>query len=127
MEDYSNTKRLILIAGAALSFVAGICAKYSEPYGGIAEVQLITAIVGSFLTFTWFLKDCQQRSYAKSKLLSIGVLALAILALPYYFFHTRGLREGAKSTLWYLLVVVGSMFLGAAGSIFIYYIHRLSP
>ena len=40
-----------------------------------------------------------------SLLSSAMVIGLGIVALPYYFFRTRGLRRGALATLFFLLIV----------------------
>lgn len=78
---------------------------------------------GAFLIFAWYRIDSEQRSYKRSTWLNICVVALAIFAMPYYFFRSRGVRGGLVASGVFLLAFVGSIFLTGAGHFAVYALH----
>ena len=51
----------------------------------------------------------------------MGVVALAIVALPYYFFRSRGLKRGALATLLFFLAAIGYGVFCVAGQYAVWY------
>lgn len=56
--------------------------------------HLTSTLVLSALIFGWYYFDSNDRSYRRSKLLNIAVVALALVAIPYYLVRSR--EKGQK-------------------------------
>lgn len=69
------------------------------------------------LIFAWYHMDSVQRSYKRSMLLNVGVVALAVVALPYYVIRSRKRGEKARDIM-KLIGFFGLILLsGALGGI----------
>lgn len=82
-----------------LSFLAGLTA-----IDGLLYVLLALAIL-----FEWVRRDAKRRKIAFSWPLRIALIALTIVALPYYFFQSRGWLGGLKLAALSWVIFVGSM------------------
>jgi len=94
-------------------------------FDGNPQAENIATGIISFsallIVFWWFVKDTKKYNYRRSLILNIMVLFLGFIALPYYFFRSRGVSGGFKATGifillflgWYLLLFVG--FYSARG------------
>src|SRR5882724_7172548 len=60
--------------------------------------------------YWWYYVDKEQRQFRAGPLLNVGVIALAIIALPVYFIRSRGWKRGGVICL-YALGVVGVLYL----------------
>ena len=107
-----------LAALPALSFVFG-CLEYG-PFRGPQAGSLLSmhaaAVLG--LICVWFLLDARERAYRASIVLTIAMLALTSVALPYYLFRSRGFAGGVKATLRAVLMFAGTMAAYRIGSWF---------
>jgi FAD/FMN-containing dehydrogenase len=56
------------------------------------------AVCAIALVFLWFKLDARDRQAKPSRSLQVCMLLLAVFALPYYLFKSRGLRQGALAT-----------------------------
>lgn len=108
-------KHLIVVALAALSFVSGAAAQYLYPGQDISPVDLWLLPAFAFLIFWWYRLDTIQTGYRRTPLLNVGVIAIAALALPYYFFRSRGFKRGALATLALFGAILASGVLTAGG------------
>ena len=54
-------------------------------------------------------------------MLNVGVIAVAVIALPYYFFRSRGAKGGFRALGLFIVAVVASYLLDMAGGLLIYY------
>jgi len=88
--------------------------QYFYPGLNMSPIDLWLLPVYSFLIFWWYYADSIQRGYKRTPWLNIGVVTMAALALPYYFFRSRGLKRGALATLTMLgaFIVSGVLALG---------------
>ena len=50
---------------------------------------MVTSIVGSLLVFWWYSTDSTSRSYRRSPLLNVAIIAIGIVAVPYYVLRSR--------------------------------------
>lgn len=78
---------LLLVYLAALSGMAS----YFD-MRGTAEPQwsvMVTSIAGSLLLFWWYWADSTSRSYRRSPLLNVAIIAVGFLAVPYYLLRSR--------------------------------------
>jgi hypothetical protein len=93
------TPKRVLIA-LLVAFVAlGVFETYLE-VRGIPEpksVQLGSTFVFSLMTFTWFWLDSESRAYKRSPFLSVSVVALGIVAIPYYLLRSRPKGQRLKA------------------------------
>lgn len=116
-----NPKNIILLVLAALAFLTGSVGQYIAPGKPYPPTEMAFMLVGSVLVFVWYHIDSQQRSYKRSAWLNIGVVGLALFALPYYFFRSRGAKNGLLATGLFLLMLVASFALTSAGQYATYY------
>jgi len=65
--------------------------------------------------FWWYHVDKAKRDYRAGPLMSAGVVALPLLALPIYFIRSRGWKRGALSIAKGIAVVAAITLLGEAG------------
>ncbi len=101
---------------AATSFVSGMVDQYFYPGIDFPPSAMGWTLVSLFLVFAWYHLDASERGYRRSPWLNVGVIALAVVALPYYFFRSRGARHGALATGAMLLVYAACTLLAAFGS-----------
>lgn len=105
------TKSLVLIL--IVSVVAGAVNAYlvthhlREPLWWSFGSTLLFAV----LIFAWYYYDSAQRDYPRTPLLNIGVVVLAVVAIPYYVARSREAGQKAKGVL-RLVGFLVLMFLG---------------
>ena len=79
-----------------------------EPFSkfGLAETFLSIAPI-----YWWYYVDKEQRQFRAGPVLNVGVVALAIIALPVYFIRSRGWKRGSVSIVWAIGVLAGTFVL----------------
>ena len=117
----ASKKSLVVLSFLILSFIAGIAGQYFYPGMDFSPADIWLLPVFALLIFIWYRFDSEQHSYRRSPWLNVCIIAIAILALPYYFFRSRGLKGGSIATAVMLLVFVLSGALTAAGQYTAYY------
>ena len=116
MERISKLKFVALLVLAVLALVQGATAQYLSPGMPFPRSDLFFLLPEAVLVFVWYRLDSIERAFPRSVWLNIGVVGIALLALPYYFFRSRGALKGFLATavflgyaiLWGLLVRVGA-------------------
>ena len=116
-----NSKSIILLLLAALAFFTGSVGQYITPGKPYPPTEMAFVLCGSVLVFSWYVIDAQQRFYKRSMWLNISVVGLALVALPYYFFRSRGVKNGLLATGLFLLMLLASFVLTSAGQYATYY------
>ena|SRR2546422_11110501 len=113
----TQTKLLALLP--VLSLVFG-CLEYGPLRGPERGSALLTlhAISSLVLVLAWFWIDARDRGYKASIVLRVAMLFLAVVALPYYLFRSRGFVGGLKSLGLSILVFAGTMVAYRVGSLF---------
>jgi hypothetical protein len=99
--------RYFILASLALGFVDGVAAYLLYPGQPFAPSSLVVGIAALLLIFLWYRLDSESRKFKRTSLLSVGVVGLSFLGIPYYLFRTRGIREGSVASLVFLFVGVG--------------------
>ena len=122
MEETLSRKTLILLMLALASFVAGVAGQYFWPDAQVSAAELGFVLVGAFLIFAWYHADARQRGYRRPKWLDVGVILLAIVAMPYYFFRTRGFARGLLAITLGVLVVIGTSIATGVGKLATYFL-----
>ena len=110
-----QTKSKIILVLAVLSFLVGIAGQYFYPGREISPVDMWSMPAFMFLIFWWYRIDSTNRSYKRSPLLNIGVIGIAAIALPYYFFRSRGFKGGVIATTGLFGAVIASGLLTLVG------------
>jgi hypothetical protein len=103
------------LAALALGFIDGVTAMLMYPGQVLPPSSFAIDVVVLFIVFVWYRRDSDRRDYKRSLLSSAMVIGLGIVALPYYFFRTRGFRRGALATLIFLLIATGYNVLSYLG------------
>lgn len=114
-------KHLIIVLYAMLAFAVGMAREYFYPGQAMSPVDLWTMPLSVFLVFWWYWLDTVQHAFRRSPWLNVGVVALSLIALPCYFFRSRGFRRGAIATGLFLLAVLASGVLTLIGQYATYY------
>lgn len=106
-----------IITILTLGFADGVVAYSVFPGQVFAPTSLVLSIAALFLIFVWYRLDADSRGFRRSPLLSVAVVGVTILALPYYLFRTRGFRQGALATVVMILVAIGYSAMGYLGQV----------
>ena len=114
-------KSLLLLALAAASFASGAIGQYLYPGYEASPVDLWFLPVFALLIFWWYRMDTIQTGYRRSPWLNIAVIGIAFLALPYYFFRSRGFKRGALATVGMVgaLLLSGLLTLGGQHAMYL--------
>ena len=116
-----SPKNVVLSSLAVGSFASGAIDQYFYPGVEFPPTALVFALIFIILIFAWYRIDSTQVGYPRSPWLNVGVIALGIVALPYYFFRSRGAKRGIVATGVMLLGFIAASGLTAAGSYAAYY------
>ncbi|MGY0653075.1 hypothetical protein ACW7GZ_14690 [Luteimonas sp. A537] len=109
------TQTIAVVLFGVLSFATGAVGQLMYPGLDLSPVDLWTMPVFLLLVFWWYRLDTTQLGYRRTPWLNVGVIAVAVLALPYYFFRSRGLKRGLLATIIMLAVFIGSGLLTFVG------------
>lgn len=117
MEASSMKSPKLLVFGALMlcAFLSGIVREVVATSEVVTAVDISFMFVGVFLLFYWFRLDSDERSYQRSPWLNVGVVALPIVSLPYYFFRTRGFLRGLATSAVFLVAGVAYSLLQLLG------------
>ena len=116
-----NPKLLTLLALVTVSFAQGAVGQFIYPGRIYTKSDLIFALAGAILIFVWYRLDANERGYRRSPWLSIAVVGVTIVALPYYFFRSRGARGGSIALGISLICAVCLGLITTAGEYVTYY------
>ena len=110
-------KKVVLGLLVLLALVMGAL-DASQLRGGQQEAMLLSihAMLSVVLVFLWFRQDAWERLYRTSWALKAGMVLLPVLALPWYFFRSRGTAGGAWSLAWLTLAFVVVMLFYRLGT-----------
>jgi len=110
---------LCLIGGVALLF--GAIDQYFYPGVAVPPTAIAFTLITVALIFLWYRFDATEAGYRRTPWLNVGVIAVAILALPYYFFRSRGAKRGFIAIGLMVLTFIGMNLLSMAGAYAVYY------
>jgi predicted outer membrane lipoprotein len=121
-----NPKTVVLWTLASIQFLSGAFSQYlyQKHMQPIGSVVLGLVLACAFLTFLWYRFDTEQRLYKRTYLLNIGVVGAGLVALPYYFFRSRGAKGGFLASLLLVLFLVGLFLLSWAGRYVVFFATR---
>ena len=116
-----HRKNVILLVLALVSFLAGAINQYFYPGADFAKSDIPFIFLSLFLLFYWYHLDAIEHSYRRSVFLNISVILIAALAMPYYFFRSRGFKKGFLATIGFFALIVLFNFITVGGQYATYY------
>jgi hypothetical protein len=120
-----STKLVVLLSLGVAALFGGVARQLITPGQVFSDTDIPFMFLSIALVFFWFRLDANERGYRRSPLLNISVIAIALVALPYYFFRSRGFKRGALATGCLLLVLVGCSALQVIGEYAVYYARAI--
>lgn len=114
-------KNSILVALAVVAFLNGATSQYLEPGVAFSRADIWYMFIAVSLSFGWYYLDSQQIGYQRSKWLNVGIIGIGVLALPYYFFRSRGFTKGFLCTVLFIMFAVAWSALQMGGAYAVYY------
>jgi hypothetical protein len=112
----------VIVALAFLSLISGAIDQYFYPGEEFPPTALAFLTIMALLIFLWYRLDAAEVGYRRSAWLDIGVVGIAIVALPYYLVRSRGAKKGIVGVGALLLMYVASVLLSWFGSYLAYYV-----
>jgi hypothetical protein len=106
-----------VVALMGLGFIDGFVAYRLYPGEVFPVSSVIFGLISVFLIFLWFRLDAASRNYPRGPLLSVAVIAIAAIAIPYYLFRSRGLRSGSVATLVFFTVTCSYTLMAWLGQV----------
>lgn len=116
-----NKKNWVLGGLAFTAFLDGSVGQYLDPGAPFPVSSIPLMLIAVTLSFMWYYIDSEQIEYRRGKFLNIGIIALGIIAFPYYFFRSRGFRRGLIFTVLFIAVVIAWSALQTFGVYMVYY------
>ena len=77
--------------------------------------DLAMTVVSISLIFWWYHLDKREHDYQAGPLMNVGVIALAMLALPIYFIRSRGWKRGLVATFYAAGILAVTLGLNELG------------
>ena len=115
-----KTKPALIAIFFIASFIAGACDVWFAKAQGTSQIVAfwLPIIILSALTFAWVHADSVERRYSRSRLLSVGIVGLAIVFIPVYLFKSRPSGAKAKSLIVFVVLFLFFIAISYAGSEF---------
>jgi hypothetical protein len=117
-----SPKTVLLLALVIVSLADGAVAQYLYPRAERAPSEIWFLLGYTTVLFAWYAIDSDRRGYVRSRSLNLAMVALAIVALPYYLFRTRGAKGGFIALGGFLLVGICIGPLNYVGMYATYYV-----
>jgi hypothetical protein len=88
----------ITVSLTALGFLYGAAWVYFSHVGDAPQIVVVFGILMTATVFEWMRQDAYARSFKRSPIMNVAVIALPVVTVPVYLFRTRGLRGGMLGT-----------------------------
>jgi len=102
---------------APLGFSGGFIARYFYPDQLFPISDIPVTLIVVTLSFLWYYADTEEQGFRRRPLLNTAIIALGLIAFPYYFFSSRGFRAGLVFSAGFMMVVAGWYALNYLGMI----------
>lgn len=94
------TARQTLALLVAATFVFGVVdARETESGIQAGGWGILCTVLFSFLSFYWYRLDSETHRYRRTPLLNVGIVMLAIVAVPYYLVRSRPAGRRGRALL----------------------------
>ena len=77
--------------------------------------QFALELMFSFISFVWYCRDSDARGFVRSRWLSIAMVSVSFLAIPWYLWRSRPEGKKGRAILRYLGFVVLLLLVSLAG------------
>lgn len=111
----------LIVLAAFADGVIGQCIAPGESHHALSG---FIVILGAHLSFLWYYYDSAQIGFKRPPPLDVAIVLLGIVALPYYFFKTRGLKMGLVFNFAFVLAIYLWSVVEYSGSYFVYILQR---
>lgn len=117
----NNNEKLLLAALGLLGFFNGAFDQYWNSGVVLSPVDMVFTVATTIVLFSWYYLDARRIGYRRGVPLDIAVIAVGLIALPYYFLRSRGIRKGALYVGGFVLIVIAWLLLEKTGAYAAYY------
>jgi amino acid permease len=111
-------KTQVLALLVALTLVFGVVDARETTLGVQSNGwAVLSTLLFSFLCFCWYRLDSDAHRYRRTPLLNVGIVMIAILAVPYYIVRSRPAGQKGRALLrlaGFCLVLAAAAEAGAA-------------
>jgi hypothetical protein len=112
-------KQSAIISMLGMSLVLGIISAALYPHEQTPEQEFRFQLIGNFallaVGFYWLHYDSLEHQFQRSALFNIGIVAIALIFVPYYFFRTRDKGRRAIPIMGFFGLIVASSALTLTG------------
>jgi hypothetical protein len=116
-----NPKLIILALLMLAAFADGVSHQLTTPGDAFGPSDIVFAMIATLLIFIWYRLDSDEKSYRRTPFLSVSVVAVSVLAFPYYLYKSRGFCRGSVAVGLFLVCCAGYLVLQTAGQYAAYY------
>ena len=121
----SPTNRRLGVVLGSVALAGGVAGELLAPGQPRASADILCGLVTLGIIFAWYRADSGKLGYRRTPILNTMVLGLAIIAVPYYLFRSRGLAGGSRATAVFVLIVVVYSLLSWLGAYAAYYARAI--
>ncbi len=107
LEASLQTKTVLYLAIAATSVVEGFLFLGTSAGRGPHLLAFVPSVVAWILIYAWFNADVVQRCVRTSTTFNGLIIGFSFLALPIYFFRSRGVLCGLASSVLFYVGIAG--------------------
>lgn len=121
-----NEYRKLLVVALILlaSFSDGVFRQLMTPGDAFPRSDIVLVVTATLLVFIWYRLDSDERSYRRTPFLNVAIVALAIVAIPYYLFKSRGRSRGSMAFGIFVACGIAYNLLQFAGEYVAYYVWQ---
>ena len=116
-------KSRAIIAFLCVGLLMGISTQYPDPFHVPEWLEWILVLAYGFTVFWWYHADRTDGKLKHSTWLSIAMVGLPMVGLPYYLFKSRGLRAGLLSLAGAIGLTAIAVALSAGGAMAVVWIR----
>ena len=111
----------VLCGLAVVAVLSGAIGQYFYPGEIMPLTDILFTVVATALLFIWYRADSDRLAYRRSIGLNVAVVFVSAIAMPYYFFRSRGFKYGSFATALFLIVAIVYWLLIVVGQYAAYY------
>jgi hypothetical protein len=116
-----NPKAIVLVLLMVAAFADGAVHQLTAHGKVFGPSDMVFNVVATLLVFAWYRFDSDERAYKRTPFLNVAIIALLIVALPYYLFRSRGFMRGSIAVGLSVLCCAGYFLLQTVGEYAMYY------
>lgn len=113
------SSKQVLIAMGVIAFLEGVAGGWvvNEPPSIQRKIFFSNLAINSILVLIWFRTDAAERSYERSRLLTVGVLGLGLVFVPWYLWRSRQGRSRIRAIAYFGLVLLAAIVIQGLGGL----------